>query len=344
MQSFQKEVTDFIKLINSRKDIEDSIKKALKNSDLPEIKTLENFYEFLNGILTNIPSEKELMPSVRKFYFILGNSPDDFLKKDEEFNNWLKSFVESRGNFMDSIESAKNLDSFIQNPKYNIDDYYLNPSGWLTYNQFLARQVKPGRRPIEGLCNDDIIVSPADSEFYGYHNIGFNSEVVAKGVSYSIIELIQGSNYADEFKDGIFTHSFLGIEDYHRFHLPIGGNIKEVKKITASTWINEEKKFKGEIENIDDTGFQFSHTRGYVIIDSPIGLVAIIPVGMGHISSVNFTLNEGTNLVKGQEIGFFAFGGSDIIMLFQKDKIKFTAIKNEHYKQGQQIAVAVHTS
>lgn len=341
MSSKQKIVQDLESLLNARPDLGKSLETALKISNLAGIETLHEFYHFLNKILTHIPTEKDLMPSVREFYFILGNDPDGLLKKDPDFNKWIRDFVLTRGSFMDTTESAQNLDTFINNPDYNIDDYTKGPGGWLTYNQFLARQVKPGRRPVAGLCDDSIIVSPADSEFCGQWPINDNSTITAKGVTYSITELISGSAYADKFKDGIFTHSFLSIADYHRFHVPVGGIIREVKKIPASTWIHEGKKADGSVENIDDVGFQFTHTRGYVVIESPIGFVAIIPVGMGHISSVTFTAEEGARLVKGEEFGFFAFGGSDIIMLFQQGKIKFNAKEKVHYKQGEQIAVAV---
>jgi len=49
----------------------------------------------------------------------------------------------------------------------------------------------------------------------------------------------------------------------------------------------------------------------------------------------------GTALVKGDEFGYFCFGGSDIIMLFEPGRIEFTAKENTHYKQGEQIAKAV---
>ncbi|HXS57921.1 MAG TPA: phosphatidylserine decarboxylase [Hanamia sp.] len=341
MSANQKSVEDLRSLLQSRPDLSKSLNTALKNASLPGIGTLTQFYNFLNKILVHIPTERELMPSVREFYFIIGSDPGGLLKKDSDFNKWVQQFVVSRGNFMDTTESAQNLDTFINNPDYNIDDYTKGPGGWLTYNQFLARQVKPGRRPVAGLCDDGIIVSPADSEFCGQWPINDGSTITAKGTTYSIAELISGSAYADKFKDGIFTHSFLSITDYHRFHLPVGGIVREVKKIPASTWINEAKKADGSVENVDDVGFQFTHTRGYVIIESAIGFVAIIPVGMGHISSVTFTAEEGARLVKGEEFGFFAFGGSDIIMLFQKSKIKFNAKEKVHYKQGEQIAVAV---
>jgi len=62
---------------------------------------------------------------------------------------------------------------------------------------------------------------------------------------------------------------------------------------------------------------------------------------MGFVSSVTITVEEGTTLAKGDEFGFFAYGGSDIIMLFEPDAIKFTAFARKHYLQGQKIAKAI---
>ena len=56
-----------------------------------------------------------------------------------------------------------------------------------------------------------------------------------------------------------------------------------------------------------------------IVIDSPeVGLVAVLPVGMCFVSSVHLTPEVGARLQKGDEFGFFLFGGSDIVMLFQK--------------------------
>jgi phosphatidylserine decarboxylase len=111
-----------------------------------------------------------------------------------------------------------------------------------------------------------------------------------------------------------------------------------VKTIPAKTWITESKKPDGSIENTDDVGFQFTHTRAHIIIESPVGFVAVIPVGMGHISSVVITVEEGTRLVKGDEFGYFAFGGSDIIMLFEK-QVSLCTKADTYYKQGEQISI-----
>src|SRR5205085_50665 len=163
-------------------------------------------------------------PSVREFYFVLSTVSDDILKKDQSFNEWVNEFVDASGNFMDTTGSIETLDSFIKNPEYKINDYIKGPSGWLTYNQFLARQLKPGKRPIAEPCNNSVIVSPADSEYKGQWPVD-DSTITVKGTRYSIMDLLNVSAYKHKFKEGIFTHSFLSITDYHRYHMPVGGII-----------------------------------------------------------------------------------------------------------------------
>lgn len=337
----QRAVQNLVTLLELNPDLKFALEVSLEKTGEPDTRTLDAFYKFLDKILTHIPTEKELMPTVREFYYVLSKSPDDILKKDQAFNDWINEFVRSRGNFLDTTPSTETLDTFIKCPDYHIEDYIKGPSGWLTYNQFLARQVKPGKRPVAERCNDHVIVSPADSEYKGQWQITDNSTLSVKDTTYRVTELLGDSHYRDKFKNGIFTHSFLSIADYHRYHTPVGGIVREVKNTPANTWVTEAKKPNGSLENIDDVGFQFEHTRGHIIIESVVGVVAVMPVGMGHISSVNITVEEGTTLVKGEEFGYFGFGGSDIIMLFEAGIVEITAKEKIHYKQGEQIGRAV---
>ncbi len=78
------------------------------------------------------------------------------------------------------------------------------------------------------------------------------------------------------------------------------------------------------------------------LIDSPVGLVAVLPIGMAQVSSVNLTAEVGVTLAKGEEFGYFTFGSSDIIVIFDADsRIKITAEIGTHYKQGQTIATTL---
>jgi phosphatidylserine decarboxylase len=339
----QKSVEKLISLLHTNPELKTALSAAIKEADEDGITTLELFYDFLNGILTHIPADKQLNASTESFWFILNKAPNDELKKSNLFNEWIREFIMSMGDYMDTLESVQELDTFIKNKKNNIEDYVKPPSGWLTYNQFLARQVKPGKRPVAERCNDEIIVSPTDSIYLGKWPIEDDSTITVKGDTYNMSDLLAGSPYYKKFKGGLFTHCYLSVNDYHRYHTPVGGKVVETKIIPGRTWTNEIKKLTGKT-TVDDIGFQFNQTRGYIILKTAnIGLVAVIPVGMGFVSSVNITADEGINLVKGEEFGFFAYGGSDIIMLFQADTIKFSAFANRHYLQGEKIAKSIKT-
>jgi phosphatidylserine decarboxylase len=140
---------------------------------------------------------------------------------------------------------------------------------------------------------------------------------------YRIEDLLgEKSPYKDAFAKGVLTHTFLNVNDYHRYHFAVGGTVKEKEIISKNValevaWNPEQGKYIP----IDSTGWQFTQTRGYVIVDTgPYGLVALIPMGMAQVSSVNFEkdVQVGSTHRKGDMLGNFLFGGSDFIMLFQE--------------------------
>jgi phosphatidylserine decarboxylase precursor len=246
--------------------------------------------------------------------------------------------IQAWGDFLDTPESAGGIDSFASMPNYNIDDYVVSPSGWLTFNQFFAREIRPGKRPIAEPRNDKVIVSPADAVFMGQRPIDENSHITVKGVDWPIAELLDGSPYKDAFRDGIYMHSFLFVDDYHRYHVPVGGVVKEVRKIHGRVYLDVFRRPDGTLDVVDGDTFQFNQERGLVVIDSPeVGLVAVVPVGMGWVSSVNLTPEVGSTLRKGDEFGFFLFGGSDIVILFQHGDVVIDAEVGKKYLQGQRI-------
>jgi phosphatidylserine decarboxylase len=98
------------------------------------------------------------------------------------------------------------------------------------------------------------------------------------------------------------------------------------------------RKADGSLQFIDGDTYQYNQERGLIVIDSPeVGLVAVLPVGMGPVSSVNLTPEVGAKLQKGEEFGYFMFGGSDVVMLFQNKKVVINAEVGKKYLQGQRI-------
>jgi phosphatidylserine decarboxylase len=172
----------------------------------------------------------------------------------------------------------------------------------------------------------------------GQWPINKDSAITVKGVNWEISELLAGSPYQDAFQRGVYTHSFLYVDDYHRYHLPVGGTVKEIRNIHGKVYMDVVRNSDGALDVVDGHTYQFNQERGLVVIDSPqLGLVAILPIGMSYVSSVNLTPVVGADLRKGDEFGYFLFGGSDIVMLFQDKNIKLDAVVGKKYLQGERL-------
>lgn len=365
------ELIDMIKENNWSDKFNQALKKAQSYNieEIADLKTMEDYYDWLDKQLTWIPAENEtgkvVYEHVCKFYFLLDQEPvkelqnpvlpHDRMQKLTPLSAWMVKYVTAFGAFMDTPESLtpESEKSFYNSPIYNMDEYDRPRGGWKTYNQLFARRVKPGYRPIAAINDQTVIVSPADATFDGQWEVRADSHVNIKGIQWKIEELLQDSPYKDAFKGGIWCHSFLNTFDYHREHTPVGGKVLEARVIPGTVYLEVEPeevpdpnsknklKMKRVFDAPDNPGYEFMQTRGLVVIESEIGLVAILPMGMAQVSSVIVTCEEGQVLQKGDEISYFQFGGSDIVMVFQRQSnVSITAQPGVHYKMGTVVAKA----
>ena len=348
---------------------------AIKNAQAHDvhsikgIQALDDYLAWIDALVTWAPRERGdshfIYDRLAEFYFFLDQDPVKSLQSPirpgdgpetlTPLSAWIKAYARAWGSYLDTVDSAKEVDSFRTNPLFNWDEYMPPPSGYFTFNQFFARHVKPGMRPIAGLSDDHVLVSPADSTFVGWWPINEQSKIYVekqtldiKGLQWSIHQLLEGSAYADRFRGGIFTHSFLNTFDYHRWHSPVQGRILEARVIQGQVCMDIGVKraiLDGRTQNVldarDGTGYQFVQTRGLVVVDSPIGLVACLPMGMAQVSSVVITAEAGQTLHKGEELGYFQFGGSDFVMVFERaSNVQLVSQAHIHYNQGSWIGQA----
>lgn len=366
------ELVDLIKKNNWNDKFNQALKSAKQYhiAAMDDIKTLDDYFAWLDKQLHWVPVEnyygKLVYEHVCKFYFILDQepvlslqtkvTPHDKMQKLTPLSAWMVKFVRSFGEFMDTPESLtpESEKTFYDSPLYNMNEYLRPRGGWKTYNDLFGRSCKPGTRPVAAITDSHVIVSPADATFGGQWEIREDSDITIKGLHWKVMELLEGSPYKDRFKGGYFTHSFLNTFDYHRQHAPVGGKVVEARNIQGTVYLEVKAEPIPNDQNgahhivahrafdaPDNPGYEFIQTRGLIIIDSPIGLVAILPMGMAQVSSVVITAEEGRTLRKGEEISYFQFGGSDIVMLFEScSNVSFTAQPNVHYKYGTKLADA----
>ncbi len=367
---YGKATKELISLVESDPELKSmltaSIEKARQinpDRNTNPAQNLEEYYAFVSWCETSMPwalLKKEEYPkifdnifqSLCAFYFLIDQPlpqlenkglVNNSLQYAEPFASWLISFSKSWGSFLDT-EASWNEEYYtmaLNDPYFGLQHgWYEDHSNWKTFNEFFARQLKsPDMRPIADPHADSIVVSFADSEPQGVWAIDDHSNLVAKdGVPVksatlrSISKLIgDDSKYQETFANGTFTHSFLNVNDYHRYHFPVSGIIKEVRIIKGINptggqlwWDKENGRYV--FNPAAKTGWQSIETRGCVILETErYGLVALMPIGMVSVGSVNFEENviPGAKVQKGDRLGNFAFGGSDFIMIFQQ-QMNFT--------------------
>jgi len=331
-------VNELVTLLDTEPALQLTLQAAIENANLGNIQDVDGFLAYLDELATWVPRERDFVPHILELYYIVNLAPENLLNDDEQFNGWLHRMIEVYGEFLDTPASAAYLDEFIARPNYKMEDYFVGPSGWLTFNQFFAREVRPGKRPIAEPYDDRVIVAPADAVYMGQWPIDEDSTITAKGLEWRIDQLLGDSSFSDAFKGGTYTHSFLYIDDYHRYHVPVAGTIREVRNISGKVYMDVSRNAEGALDVVDGDTYQFSQERGLIVIDSPtVGLVAVLPIGMSYVSSVNLSARVGDELRKGDEFGYFLFGGSDIVMVFQDKGIVLDAEVGTKYLQGQRV-------
>jgi hypothetical protein len=273
-------VLGLVALLDARPDLRAALTKGLETVALQGINDLDAFLNHVDGLITWIPVEREIVPKVLSIHYIVNHAPDDALNQDSTFSEWLSRVAEAWGAFLDSPASAAGIESFASLPSYNVDDFIPGPSGWQTFNQFFAREIRPGRRPIHAPDDDGVIVSPADATFMGAHPISQESTITVKGAQWRISDLLDGSPYADAFKGGSYAHSFLRITDYHRYHVPVGGIIREVRNVHGRVYIDVVKNEDGSLSGANGDRYQFNQERGLVLwLENSVTYFTRLPAG-----------------------------------------------------------------
>lgn len=279
------------------------------------------------------------------FYFALDQpleelegitSYNNTLQYLEPLSSWLLDFTRRYGLFLDTPESW--CDEYAarvrSDPAFRVDRGDYEPDeNWHTFNEFFSRRhASDDKRPVAFPDDDSVVASPADSVPQGIWDIDRNNcvlsdhaIVIKSGVLRRIDTLLGPSKYRNAFAGGRLTHAFLNVHDYHRYHFPVSGVIREVLNIPGQVAAGGVTLWDAALQRYrllgDDTSWQSIETRGLVVVETEAhGLVACLAVGMSQVSSVNFEpqVMVGTRVQKGDPLGYFLFGGSDFVMLFQE--------------------------
>src|SRR6185436_577987 len=219
---------------------------------------------------------------------------------------------------MNQPESALRVLPFISDYGLDVDEFAKSAFDFKTFNEFFFRALKPEARPIAP--GENIAVFPADARHLAFQDIQAAAGFYVKGAKFSFAELFGDEQVAEKFAGGAMLISRLCPVDYHRFHFPVTGVPGESRLINGWLYSVSPVALRRRLR------YLIENKRQVTLIEAQnFGTVAMVEVGATNVGSIQQTFVPGRPIQKGDEKGLFAFGGSCVITVFQKGRIRFDA-------------------
>jgi phosphatidylserine decarboxylase len=201
-----------------------------------------------------------------------------------------------------------------------------------SFNDFFYRKLKPEARPI-----GNGLVSPADAKLLAFENISEVGDFFVKGQKFTLSSYLQDEKLAKKFENSAMLIFRLAPNDYHRYHFPYDG------KVLESTKIN------GRLFSVSPYALQPNFTRVFcenkrehvTLLTKDKGDILLSPVGATMVGTILSTFQPNSNIEKGDEMGYFAFGGSTVVMLVDKQQFKIDTDILDNTKNKRETAVVM---
>ncbi|GLB40809.1 putative catalyzes the formation of phosphatidylethanolamine (PtdEtn) from phosphatidylserine (PtdSer) [Lyophyllum shimeji] len=232
----------------------------------------------------------------------------------------------------DAPESKADIPAFVRFYAIHTSEMMHPLESFNTFNEFFYRKLKPGARPLDHPTDPHRLVSAADCRLVCFPSVCDATRVWIKGREFSVARLLgrggacEGEGKRedkdkekdkDQDKDrewGALAVFRLAPQDYHRFHAPVEGRVVSVREIEGEYYTVNPQAVRSALDVFGE------NVRTIVDLDSPhFGRVVLACVGAMMVGSVRMTVREGEYVVRGQEMGYFAFGGSTVVALFEKE-------------------------
>lgn len=342
-------ITEFQKLIDS-----DPVVRMLMNQMIAQVPatkpyrqrhlhSVEQMLGLINEVLTMAPEFGEhsmvATPLAAILDWTMGTPAGFAAYRDPRINVMLKKVLSAWCAFLDSGDSLYVLNDSPSGWKsaaaqrvVGMDEFQYDPSqehwGFSSWNDFFTRHFKHGARPIDSPDDDLVILSACESTPYRIStDVQRQDRFWLKSQPYSLQDILANDESVDQFVGGTIYQAFLSATNYHRWHSPVTGTIVRAF-VRDGTYFSEADAEGSDAVEPTDSQAYITHvaTRAIILIqaDNPvIGLVAFVPVGMVEVSSciISPNVTPGQHVAKGDELGYFQFGGSTHCLIFRPGAI-----------------------
>ncbi|MCM3619145.1 phosphatidylserine decarboxylase [Sutcliffiella horikoshii] len=242
-------------------------------------------------------------------------------------NHKLSSMAVKR--FASSKLSKRVIPSFAKVYNINIDEMQDKMDSFPTLQQFFIRSLKPNARPIDS--GKTSVVSPVDAVVEKTGAITDDLLLTAKGIDYSVGEMLSDPSLAQKYMGGSYMVLYLSPSHYHKIHTPISGTVQKQWTLGGKSYPVNQLGLKYGKEPLA------KNYRRLTEIENGGKHVVVVKVGAMFVNSIELT-HESEQLVKGEEMAYFSFG-STVILLFEKNGFVMdeTIKEKEEVKVGQKI-------
>jgi len=250
----------------------------------------------------------------------LGRLSLHMLVKRAAFSRWY-------GRRMSTPASRQRIDPFISNYRVDAGEFAEQPQSYRTFNEFFYRRLKPSARPIDP--DPDSVVFPADGRHLGFPDVSKLEGIFVKGAVFDLGKLLGDDSLATRFRQGTMVLSRLCPVDYHRFHFPVGGVPGAPRIINGPLFSVSPLALRRNIHIFTENKRAVSRLES-----KRFGTVAMVEVGATCVGSFDYTFTPGETVMKGAEKGYFKFGGSSTITLFEPGRIQLAADLAEYSQRS----------
>ncbi|KAE8540401.1 phosphatidylserine decarboxylase [Cryptococcus gattii VGV] len=244
----------------------------------------------------------------------------------------------------------EHIKSFIKTYDLPLDELLVKDlSQYPTFNSFFSRRLLPTARPITSVGDPTITVSAADCRLTVYQTVDQAKEFWIKGQQFTLPNLLIGNDVADtrfkaiqEDNAAALAIHRLAPQDYHRFHSPVEGVIGAIKDIDGELYTVNPQAIN---ENLNVFTM---NKRSVMLIHANLGSgresvpIAFVAIGAMLVGSIGWSKKPGDKVCKGEELGWFQYGGSTTITVFPKSAgVEFDSDLVENSKKKMETLVRV---
>lgn len=283
------------------------------------------------------------------------------LFRDPAFNRHMKRVLNTWSGFLSGPHSREHLNTDAPNgwfsaeadSKIGLSQFLCDPEkphwGFSSWNHFFTREFKPDARPVAQSDNDKIIVSACEASPYNIeHDVKLEDSFWIKSQPYSLKEIFTAKEtaLAERFVGGSIYQAFLSAFYYHRWHAPVSGTVVKAYLVDGTYYSDAESEGEDPGGLNDSQGYISAVAARAVIVidcdDAAIGEVACVFIGMAEVSSCMLEALPGQRVRKGDELGYFQYGGSSMCLIFRPGVIESFVVEPPFSDEEPPIKVNAH--